>query len=99
MSQYREHAWVIPWHPRKEQRVPRNAATGPAPYFFLYLKQSTTWSSTMPVACMCAWQTVGPTNLKPRFFKSLDRASDSGEVAFMVCLVMPLGWHNVRLPV
>lgn len=51
----------------------------------------------MPVACMCAWQTVGPTNLKPRCFKSFDRALDSGEVAFMVFLVSPFGLRKVRL--
>jgi hypothetical protein len=35
----------------------------------------------MPVACMKAYITVDPTNLNPRFFKSLLIASEIGEVA------------------
>ena len=35
----------------------------------------------MPTACMKAYMMVVPTNLKPRFFRSLDMASDSGLVA------------------
>jgi len=33
-----------------------------------------------PDACMKAWQIVGPTNLKPHFFKFLLILSDSGEL-------------------
>lgn len=46
-----------------------------------YLKQSTSWSLTMPVACICAYTTVLPTNLNPRFFRSLLMVSDRGVVA------------------
>src|SRR3712207_5146273 len=44
-------------------------------------KQPTTWSSTMPVACMSAYAVVGPTKTKPRRFSSLAIAIDSGLVA------------------
>ena len=39
------------------------------------------WSFTIPVACMCAYITVEPVNLKPRFFKSLLKASEITVVA------------------
>ncbi len=31
----------------------------------------------MPTACMKAYRMVVPTNLKPRFFKSFDKASET----------------------
>ncbi len=42
--------------------------------------QSSTWSLIRPIACMKAKTVVGPTNFQPRFFRSLERAMDSGEV-------------------
>ena len=39
-------------------------------------KQLRSWSFTMPTACMKAYMIVVPTNLKPRFFRSFDSASD-----------------------
>ena len=45
-------------------------------------KQSTLWSLTMPVACMCAYMMVEPTKRKPRCFRSRLSLSDSGLVAW-----------------
>ena len=52
-------------------------------YFYtsLYRKQLTSWSLTIPVACMCAYTTVEPTNLNPRFLRSMDIRSDNSVVA------------------
>ena len=49
-----------------------------------------------PIACMKAYMVVGPTNAQPRFFRSLDSAIDSGEVAVSAMIA----WVNRsgRLP-
>lgn len=36
------------------------------------------------MACIWAYIVVGPTNRNPRFFKSLDKATDSGLVVMAV---------------
>jgi protoporphyrinogen oxidase len=51
----------------------------------LYLWHPTTWSFTIPVACMWAYTIVGPTNRNPRFTKSLlifSLNSDLGGISF-----------------
>ena len=35
------------------------------------------WSLTRPMACMKAYTVVGPTKLQPRFFRSLDKATEA----------------------
>ena len=42
--------------------------------------QPSTWSFTRPMACENAYIVVGPTKRHPRFFRSRERALDSGEV-------------------
>ena len=43
----------------------------------LYRKQLFIWSFTNPVACICEYITLGPTNLNPSFFSSLVITSDN----------------------
>src|SRR5271165_1787037 len=40
-------------------------------------KQVTSWSFTIPTACMKAYATVGPMNLKPSFLNSRANISDT----------------------
>jgi hypothetical protein len=45
------------------------------------MKQVSIWSFTIPVACICAYITVEPTNLNPLFFRSFEILSEISVVA------------------
>ena len=42
----------------------------------------------MPTACMKAYMIVEPTNVKPRLFRSFEKASDAGVLAGMGLLAL-----------
>ena len=54
-------------------------------------KQLSSWSLTKPSAWRKAYIIVEPTNLKCRRFKSLDMASEMGEVTILVFPSLMIG--------
>src|SRR4051812_16217778 len=61
----------------------------------LWRKHCLTWSLTMPVACMKAYMMVVPTNLNPRFLRSLDSASDASVRTGTSPLSLRLPWTGL----
>src|SRR5919107_1687395 len=69
---------MIPYRGPSSNTSPSTVARDHAPPA---RKQSATWSSTIPVACISAYAVVGPTKTNPRRLSSLAIATESGLVA------------------